>query len=132
MDTGISIKCSPTRHLRDISFRSNDITTCLRIPPITIDSSTKAMFLNLIAYEMSSYVPHDFISYLCFLDSLIDHVDDVRELQSIKIHQNNLDTHEEVAIFFNTVSANLESNFHVYKDVRVKIRKHLHVTITAK
>ena len=121
MDVGIRIKRSPTYHLRDISFRSNGITACLRIPPITIDSSTKAMFLNLIAYEMSSDVPHDFISYLRFLDSLIDHADDVRELQSIGILQNNLSTHEEVAIFFNTVSTNLESNFHTYKDVRVKI-----------
>ena len=125
MDAGIRIKRNPTRHLRDISFRSNGITACLRIPPITIDNSTKAMFLNLIAYEMSSDVDHDFISYLRFLDSLIDHADDVKELQSIGILQNNLGTHEEVAQFFNTVSANLESNFHAYKDVRVKIRKHL-------
>ncbi|RVW81214.1 UPF0481 protein [Vitis vinifera] len=125
MAAGIRIKRSPTRHLRDISFRSNGITACLRIPPITIDNSTKAMFLNLIAYEMSSDVDHDFISYLRFLDSLIDHADDVKELQSIGILQNNLGTHEEVAQFFNTVSANLESNFHAYKDVRVRIRKHL-------
>ena len=125
MDVGIRIKRSPTRHPRDISFRSNSITACLKIPPITIDSSTKAMFLNLIAYELSSDVPHDFISYLRFLDSLIDHADDVKELQSIGIVQNNLGTHEEVVIFLNTVSTNLESNFHAYKDVRVKIRKHL-------
>ena len=74
---------------------------------------------------MSSDVPHDFISYLRFLDSLIDHDDDVKELQSSGILQNNLGTHEQVAEFFNTVSSNLESNFHAYKDVRVKIRKHL-------
>ncbi|KAL6322722.1 hypothetical protein AAG906_015408 [Vitis piasezkii] len=111
MDAGIRIKRSPTRHLRDISFRSNGITACLRIPPITIDNSTKAMFLNLIAYEMSSDVDHDFISYL--------------RAAVHRILQNNLGTHEEVAQFFNTVSANLESNFHAYKDVRVKIRKHL-------
>ncbi|XP_034709695.1 UPF0481 protein At3g47200-like [Vitis riparia] len=125
MAAGIRIKRSPTRHLRDISFRSNGITACLRIPPITIDNSTKAMFWNLIAYEMSSNVEHDFISYLRFLDSLIDHADDVKELQSAGLLQNNLGTHEEVAEFFNTVSADLESNFHAYKDVRVKIRNHL-------
>ena len=125
MAAGIRIKRSPTRHLRDISFHSNGITACLKIPPIAIDSSTKTLFLNLIAYEMSSDVPHDFISYLRFLDSLIDHDDDVKELQSSGILQNNLGTHEQVAEFFNTVSSNLESNFHAYKDVRVKIRKHL-------
>ena len=108
-----------TCYLRDISFRSNIVF--LRIPPITIYSSTKAMFLNLIAYEMRSDVEHDFISYLRFLDSFIDHADDVRELQSIKILQNNLDTHKEVVIFFNKASTNLESNFNAYKDVRVQI-----------
>ena len=131
MATGIRIKRSPTRYLRDISFTSNGITACLRLPPITIDSSTKTLFLNLIAYEMSSNVPHDFISYLRFLDSLVDHADDVKELQYAGVLQNYLGTHEQVADFFNTVSSNLESNFHAYKDVRVKIRKHLKGTITA-
>ena len=125
MAAGIRIKRSPTRHLRDISFTSNGITACLILPPITIDSSTKTLFLNLIAYEMSSDVPHDFISYLRFLDSLIDHADDVKELQYAGVLQNYLGTHEQVAEFFNTISSNLESNFHAYKDVRVKIRKHL-------
>ena len=50
--------------------------------------------------------------------------DDVKELQSVGVVQNNLGTHEQVAEFFNTVSANLESNFHAYKEVRVRIRKH--------
>ena len=49
MAAGICIKRNPTHHMRDISFYSNGITVCLKIPPITIDSSTKAMFLNLIA-----------------------------------------------------------------------------------
>ena len=64
-------------------------------------------------------------SYLRFLDSLIDNADDVKELQSAGILQNNLDTHEQVADFFNTVSSNLESNCDPYKVVRVKIRKHM-------
>ena len=129
MDAGIIIKRNPTRHMRDISFRSNDITTCLRIPPITIYSSTKAMLLNLIAYEMSPDVPHDFISYLRLLDSLIDHADDVRELQSIGILQNNLDTHEEVTIFFNTVSTNVDM---LTKTSELKFRSTFRVTITTK
>ena len=73
MATRIHIKPSPMRCLRDISFTSNGITPCLRLPPITVDNSTQTMFLNLIAYEMSLDVPHDFISYLHFLHSLIDH-----------------------------------------------------------
>lgn len=125
MAAGIRIKQSHTSCLKDISFTSNGITACLRLPPITINNSTKTLFLNLIAYEMTSNVPRDFISYLRFLDSLVDHADDVKELQSAGVLQNNLGTHEKVAEFFNTVSANLEPNFHAYKDVRVKIRKHL-------
>ncbi|KAL6322715.1 hypothetical protein AAG906_015401 [Vitis piasezkii] len=125
MAAGIRIKPSPTRFLRDISFTSNCVTAYLRLPPITIDKSTKDMFFNLIAWEMSSNKPHDFISYLRFLDSLIDDADDIKELQSAGVLQNNLGTHEEVADFFNTVSAKLVSNFHAYNDVRVKIREHL-------
>ena len=128
MSAGIRIKPSPTRYLRDISFTSNVITGCLRLPIITIDNSTKDLFFNLIAWERCSsrrHDSHDFISYLCFLDSLIDHADDVKELQSAGVLQNNLGTHEQVAEFFNTLSAKFESNFHAYRDVRVKIRKHL-------
>ncbi|WKA06028.1 hypothetical protein VitviT2T_023956 [Vitis vinifera] len=128
MAAGIRIKPSPTRYLRDISFTSNVITGCLRLPIITIDNSTKDLFFNLIAWERCSsrrHDSHDFISYLCFLDSLIDHADDVKELQSAGVLQNNLGTHEQVAEFFNTLSAKFESNFHAYRDVRVKIRKHL-------
>ena len=68
---------------------------------------------------------HDFIPYLRFLDSLIDHADDIKELQSAGVLQNYLGTHEEAAEFFNTVSANLESNPRTYINVIVKIRKHL-------
>ena len=64
MTAGIRIKPSPTRYLRDISFTSYGIIAFLRLPPITVDSSTKKLFLNLIAYEMSSDVPHEFISIL--------------------------------------------------------------------
>ena len=46
-------------------------------------------------------------------------------MTSAGVLQNYLGTHEQVAEFFNTVSSNLESNFHAYKDVRVKIPKHL-------
>ncbi|XP_034680024.1 uncharacterized protein LOC117910078 [Vitis riparia] len=125
MAAGIRIKPSPTRFLRDISFTSHCVTACLRLPPITIDKSTKDMFFNLIAWEMSSNMPHDIIAYLRFLDSLIDDADDIKELQSAGVLQNNLGTHEEVAEFFNTVSTKLVSNFHAYNNVRVKIREHL-------
>ncbi|CBI40320.3 unnamed protein product, partial [Vitis vinifera] len=44
MDVGIRIKRSLTCHMRDISLSLNETTACLRIPPITIDNSTKSMF----------------------------------------------------------------------------------------
>ena len=87
--------------------------------PIVINNSTKTLFLNLIAYEMSSDAPHDFISYLLFLDSLINHADDVKELEYAGVLQNYLGTHQQVADFFN-----LESNSHAYKHVRIKIWMH--------
>ena len=51
------------------------------------------------------------------------HADNVKELQSAGVLQNNLGTHEQVVRFFKTVSFNLDqSNFNAYKDVTVKIQ----------
>lgn len=83
---GIHIKNSPTCHLRDISLTSKYARACLRFPPMTIGKSTKTLFFDLIAYEMIVDLNHhDFMSNLCFLDCLIDHVIDVKELQYVGV-----------------------------------------------
>ncbi|XP_059595235.1 uncharacterized protein LOC104880181 isoform X2 [Vitis vinifera] len=115
---GIRFKPNETGHLGDISFTSDcsGITGCLRLPPITIDTSTMIIFLNLIAFE-SSNTPNDLgvISYLCFLDSLIDHWDDVKELQAAQVLHNFLGDQREVAKFFNHVCGKLDYSLLLFK-----------------
>ena len=125
---GIRFKPNETGYLGDISFTSDcsGITGCLRLPPITIDTSTMIIFLNLIAFE-SSNTPNDLgvISYLCFLDSLIDHWDDVKELQAAQVLHNFLGDQREVAKFFNHVCGKLVPNSNAYKNVKLQIQKHI-------
>ncbi|XP_034693072.1 UPF0481 protein At3g47200-like [Vitis riparia] len=125
---GIRFKPNETGYLGDISFTSDcsGITGCLRLPPITIDTSTMIIFLNLIVFE-SSNTPNDLgvISYLCFLDSLIDHWDDVKELQAAQVLHNFLGDQREVAKFFNHVCGKLVPNSNAYKNVKLQIQKHI-------
>ncbi|RVW31579.1 hypothetical protein CK203_117209 [Vitis vinifera] len=89
---GIYSKLSRTSSLTNISFNSYFFYGHLKLPPIIIDSATKARFLNMVAYEMCAEVPDDYgvASYICFLDNLIDHADDVKELRSKHILYNLL------------------------------------------
>ncbi|KAJ9695435.1 hypothetical protein PVL29_010750 [Vitis rotundifolia] len=125
---GIHFRPSETSYLTDVSFTSHcfGITGCLRLPPITIDISTMIIFLNLIAFESSNAIDHfGVISYLCFLDSLIDHWDDVKELQAARILHNFLGDQREVAKFFNHVCGKLVPNYDAYKDVILQIQEHV-------
>ncbi|CAJ2673342.1 unnamed protein product [Trifolium pratense] len=63
-------------------------------------------------------------SFAVFMDSLIDHPEDVRELRSKEILLNCLGSDEEVADLFNIMSKNLLPNTKIYYEVRAKIQKH--------
>ena len=127
MAAGIRFKPSKSNYLTDISFTSYfGITGCLRLPPITINTSTLITFLNLIAFESSDTTNHlGVISYLCFLDSLIDHWDDVKELQSARVLHNFVGDQREVAQFFNHVCGKLVPNPVTYRDVQQQIEAHV-------
>ena len=83
------------------------------------------MFLNLVAYEMCPDAPDDYVvtSFLCFLDDLIDHPDDVKELRSKKILYNSLGSDDQVAQIFNEIGDGV-IDFDFYKDVKDDIQKH--------
>ncbi|XP_034707139.1 UPF0481 protein At3g47200-like [Vitis riparia] len=122
---GIYLKPSRTCFLRDISFKSYFFCGYLKLPPITIDDFTKTKFLNMVAYEMCLDAPDDYAitSYICFLDNLIDHADDVKELRSKHILHNLFGSDEDVAQIFNKISNGLVDP-RIYKDVKARIQKH--------
>ncbi|KAM3690923.1 hypothetical protein ACB094_09G156700 [Castanea mollissima] len=112
--------------LRDIDFTTLGCLGYLWLPPITVDDSTRPIFLNLIAYEMCLDFQNDFAitSYISFLDSLIDEPNDVKMLRKAGILYNFLGSDEEVARVFNEIGTDLVPNSEIYRDVRVQIQKH--------
>lgn len=80
-----------------------------------VDETTATTFLNLVAYEMCPDFRNNYeiCSFVDFMDSLIDHPGDVKELRSAKILLNALMS-KEVAKIFNFVSTYLVSNMKGY------------------
>ncbi|KAL6272733.1 hypothetical protein ACE6H2_023425 [Prunus campanulata] len=112
--------------LSDINFKSFLCCGFLYLPKIKVDDSMGPKFMNLIAYEMCPDFQNDFgvTSYIGFLDSLIDHPDDVKHLRKKHILRNYLGSDEEVAQLFNEIGTDLVPNKAIYCDVKSKIEKH--------
>ncbi|XP_049342496.1 putative UPF0481 protein At3g02645 [Solanum verrucosum] len=123
---GIRFRPGKSRRLSEVKFTSFHCSALLTLPPITIDDSTKSQFLNLVAYEACPDTPDDFgiTSYVSFMDSLIDHAEDVKELRSKGILLNFLGSDQEVADLFNELARDLVPNPHAFVDVKDKIEKH--------
>ncbi|KAL7169159.1 hypothetical protein ACSBR2_034239 [Camellia fascicularis] len=110
----------------DARYEPQFIRAILRLPPMTIDDSTKALLLNLVAYEMCPDSPNDFgvTSYLWFMDTLIDQAEDVKELRKKGIILNFLGSDQHVADLFNEIAKNLVPNPNAYEDVKKRIESH--------
>ncbi|KAI5318036.1 hypothetical protein L3X38_037744 [Prunus dulcis] len=63
-------------------------------------------------------------SYISFLDSLIDHPDDVKHLRKKHILRNLLGSDEEVAQLFNEIGTDLVPNNAIYRVLKSKIEDH--------
>ena len=123
---GIKLKSSKTRRPKDISFSLGWFYSTLKLPEIVVDDTTAATVLNLIAYEICPDFHNDYgiCSYVSFLDSLIDHPDDVKALRSKRILLNSLGSDEEVANLFNTLSTDLVPDMGKYASLRNQIEMH--------
>ncbi|XP_034706103.1 UPF0481 protein At3g47200-like isoform X2 [Vitis riparia] len=79
----------------------------------------------MVAYEMCPDAPDDYgiTSYICLLDDLIDHADDVKELRSKNILYNLLGNDEDVAQLFNEIGNDLVDP-EAYEDVKDRIQEH--------
>ncbi|MCH85920.1 DUF247 domain protein, partial [Trifolium medium] len=122
---GIKFKSSTTRSPTDIYFSEGWFAAELILPEIVVDDSTAASFFNLIAYEMCPDFNngYEISSFVTFMDSLIDHPEDVRKLRSKGILLNCLGSDKEVAKLFNIISKDLVE-LPTYLKLRVKIDKH--------
>ncbi|KAJ0715335.1 hypothetical protein HanPI659440_Chr13g0499931 [Helianthus annuus] len=125
-EVGIRFKPSRTRSIAQIKFSKCGFFANIELPPITVDDSTKPMLLNLVAYEMCSNDTNEswVTSYICLLDSLIDHAEDVKVLRKAGILDNQLGSDEEVAGLFNEIGRDLVPNNFAYSAARSAIQKH--------
>ncbi|KAI9162539.1 hypothetical protein LWI28_028313 [Acer negundo] len=119
---GIKLKPTETSAVRDITFGGGT----LNLPPIVVDDSTAAKFLNMAAYEMCPDFQNGFevSTYISFLDSLIDRAQDVKVLREKKILHNALGSDEDVAKLFNEISTDLVPREEIYLEVNRNIQKY--------
>jgi len=123
---GIKLKSSKTQTPRDMDFSEGWFAATLTLPEIVVDDTLGVAFLNLIAYEMCPDFKNDYVicSFVAFMESLIDHPEDVKELRSNGILLNCLGSDEEVANLFNIIGTDLMINIDTYYNVRHKIHEH--------
>ncbi|XP_022860304.1 UPF0481 protein At3g47200-like [Olea europaea var. sylvestris] len=126
ISAGIHFRSSRTNHVTDVKFKSHLISSTLTLPQIVVDDSTKDLLLNLAAYEMCPHSLSDYhiMSYICLMDSFIDHADDVKELRKRRILVNNLGSDEELAQLFNEIANDLVFDRFAYADVKSQIQNH--------
>ncbi|KAF7146818.1 hypothetical protein RHSIM_Rhsim04G0109800 [Rhododendron simsii] len=124
----VGIHCKPSRtcQFTDIEFKSKFSYGILTLPPIIIDDSTKSMLLNLAAYEVCPDNANDLgvTSYICFMNSIIDQDEDVKELRSQGIVMNYLGSDMQVADLFSDITTELAPSPHAYLQVKSGIEKH--------
>ncbi|KAE9594515.1 hypothetical protein Lal_00001378 [Lupinus albus] len=108
---GIRVKASQTdRWLwSSVSFASNFFYGELRLPMFMFDNASPYFFRNLLAYEMCPDFDNNLecCSFFCFMDSLIDSGEDVKELRLAGIIQNLLGSDEELAKLFTDLGGHL-------------------------
>ncbi|KAI9160243.1 hypothetical protein LWI28_006478 [Acer negundo] len=124
---GIYFRPSQGHRFTDVQLRSMfKLIRFLELPPIIVDDSTKSILLNMVAYEACPDAPEDLwvSSYICFLDSLIDHAEDVKELRSKGILRNFLGSDQQVADLFNQIADNLVANPNAYAEVKNRLERH--------
>ncbi|GAU48731.1 hypothetical protein TSUD_192300 [Trifolium subterraneum] len=123
---GIRLKSNRTQKLSDIDFVDGWFVAKLTLPLLIVDNTTAAFYLNLMAYEMCPDFENDYgiCSFAFFMDSLIDHPEDVKELRSSGVLLNSLGSDEEVADLFNIICADLVPDMDIYEEVRYKMNNH--------
>ncbi|XP_028758657.1 uncharacterized protein LOC114717615 [Neltuma alba] len=125
-EAGIRVKRSKPVSPIDISFQSTWFGGRLKLPKIVVDNITAPTYLNLIAYETLPDFEnkHEISSYVEFLDTIIDHSDDVKMLRAAGVLLNRLGSDEEVANLFNTIATDLRTDASTYASVADEIEMH--------
>ena len=89
---------STTSVFIDVKFKNTLLGRALLIPPLSIEEETKPLLLNLAAYETcAGWDSAKCTSYVCFMRSLIDKPEDVKELRSKGILRTTIGNDDQIA-----------------------------------
>ncbi|KAJ6294899.1 hypothetical protein OIU76_022895 [Salix suchowensis] len=129
-DVGISFVPNHTAVFVDVNFKNTVLGGALRIPPLNIEDSTKSLLLNLAAYETcAGLYSGKCTSYVCFMRSLIDKPEDVKELRSKGILRTTIGPDDQIAQIFKDMTTNLVPNPSAYRDVKNSVESHYRNTV---
>uniref|UniRef100_A0A803Q3W9 Uncharacterized protein n=1 Tax=Cannabis sativa TaxID=3483 RepID=A0A803Q3W9_CANSA len=124
--TGIELEPSSSG-LATISFSGKcfNLKGHLKLPPLIVDEWTERKLHNLLLYEKFLKKHYMLISYVKFMDILIDREQDVKELRAFRVLQNRLSSDADVAYLFNKLGSECsDPQDDFYRDVKIKIQHH--------
>ncbi|KAG5229602.1 UPF0481 protein [Salix suchowensis] len=129
-DVGISFVPNHTTVFVDVDFKNTILGGALCIPPLNIEDSTKSWLLNLAAYEAcAGWDSGKCTSYVCFMRSLIDKPEDVKELRSKGILRTTMGSDDQIAKIFKEMTTNLNPKPYAYSDVKNSVESHYRNTV---
>ncbi|CAI9271192.1 unnamed protein product [Lactuca saligna] len=109
----------------DINFHSYCCYGELEVVQRAVYENSKAIYLNMIAYESCPYNPNDLrvSTYIRLMKSLVVHHDDVKELRDNNILHHSFRRDEEVVKMYDEIDVPLV-NVHVFNQLRRGIENH--------
>ena len=111
--------------VRDVDYKSGFFTGELKLPPMILTSDSVVNYTNLIAFEMRARTDFTVISYISFMNSLIESPVDVKVLRSNRIIPRSMSSDEEVFNMLKEISTtNLPQNWSIYQGVRQGMERH--------
>ncbi|KAJ0737831.1 hypothetical protein HanLR1_Chr06g0211331 [Helianthus annuus] len=123
---GIFLKCAHDESKNEgIKFDSRFCYGELVLVHRVVSPNTKAIYLNMIAYEMCLHNPNDFriSTYLRVMKSLVIQRDDVKELRNNGILIHSLGRDEDVVKMYDEIEAPAV-NLYMFHQLRRKIETH--------
>ncbi|KAI7728060.1 hypothetical protein M8C21_030609 [Ambrosia artemisiifolia] len=123
---GIFLKCTYDEFENEgIKFHSRCCYGKLVLVRRAVSPNTKAIYLNMIAYEMCPHNPNDFriSTYIRVMKSLIIQRDDVKELRNKGILIHSLGRDDDVVKMYDEIETPAV-NLYMFYQLRRKIEKH--------
>ncbi|KAH7855444.1 hypothetical protein Vadar_024960 [Vaccinium darrowii] len=127
---GIHARSGSVYSQRDFKFKSFFFFAVLEIPPLIVNPQFIIHTSNQIAYEWTPNNPNNLptMAYMNFMKSLINTIEDVKELRAKNILFSACTSDEEVVKMFKSISTFGVEDYRIYDNVKQKIQRHYNNT----